>query len=66
MKDPEATRWLINALDDTEPDVRLATVALLGRLGSREVEQRLVSMMRQDRDVGVRLAAEKALRVTLL
>ncbi|MEN3333577.1 MAG: hypothetical protein V7641_2942 [Blastocatellia bacterium] len=62
MKQPLASELLIQALDDREASVRLATVSALAHLGSRNVEKRLVMLARTDTDAAVRGAAQRALR----
>lgn len=62
MKHPRASELLIQALDDRDASVRLATVSALAHLGSRGAEKRLVMLAHGDPDAGVRRAAQRALK----
>ena len=62
MKHPEASEALSGALDDDRPEVRLAALLALRRLGSHVSEKRLWSMAHSDPDPGVREAARQALQ----
>jgi HEAT repeat protein len=61
MRDPKASHWLCKALEDQAPQVRLAAVAALSRLGSRVADRQLARLGRVDPDASVRRAAEAAL-----
>ena len=61
MKHPNASRYLIQSLDNPEPKVRLAAVRALGKLGNRESREQILSMARNDSDLSVKRAAKKAL-----
>ncbi len=62
LKHPEASELLILALDDGDPDVRLAAVTALGHLGNHACEDKLVILARTDSDPSVRRAARKVLQ----
>jgi HEAT repeat protein len=62
MKTPEASVALSIALDDDRPEVRLAALLALRRLGSHVSERRLWSMAQNDPDSGVREAARQGLQ----
>jgi HEAT repeat protein len=62
MKHPEASEALSVALDDDRPEVRLAALVALRRLGSHVSEKKLWNMAHNDPDPGVREAAEQGLR----
>ncbi|HEY9837436.1 MAG TPA: HEAT repeat domain-containing protein, partial [Vampirovibrionales bacterium] len=62
LKHPEASELLILALDDSEPQVRLAAVTALGHLGNHACEDKLVILARTDSDTRVRRAARKVLQ----
>ncbi|WP_254564733.1 HEAT repeat domain-containing protein [Oscillatoria sp. HE19RPO] len=62
LKHPEASELLILALDDSDPDVRLAAVTALGHLGNHACEDKLVILARTDSDPSVRRAARKVLQ----
>jgi HEAT repeat protein len=62
MKHPEASEALSGALDDDRPEVRLAALLALRRLGSHVSERKLWSMAHSDPDPGVREAAQQALQ----
>lgn len=57
MRQPEATRALASALDDTDRDVRLAAIRELKHLGSVAARPKLLSLARTDADADVRRAA---------
>jgi HEAT repeat protein len=61
MKHPEASEALRTALDDDRPEVRLAALLALRRLGSVISGRKVWTMAYNDPDPGVREAAEKAL-----
>jgi len=62
MKHPEASEALSAALDDERPEVRLAALIALRRLGSHVSERKLWTIARSDPDPGVREAAQQGLR----
>jgi HEAT repeat protein len=62
MKTPEASEALSIALDDDRPEVRLAALLALRRLGSHVSERKLWSMAQNDPDAGVREAARQGLQ----
>ncbi len=64
MRRPEASRWLQVALEDAIPEVRLAAITELRRLGTSGVDRRLLSLARTDTDPVIRRAALAALRRT--
>jgi len=57
MKHPEASAILGRALDDDRPEVRLAAVLAIRRLGSLSSEKKLLHVAQNDPDPGVREAA---------
>jgi HEAT repeat protein len=58
---PDATDFLVRALSDEQPPVRLAAVLALGRLGSRAAQKSLAAAAHGDADESVRRAARKVL-----
>jgi HEAT repeat protein len=62
MRHPSASESLRTALDDEWPEVRLAAVVALKRLGSLFSERKVWNMVYTDPDPGVRTAAEQALQ----
>jgi HEAT repeat protein len=62
MKHPEASQALSAALDDERPEVRLAALLALRRLGSHVSERKLWSLAQSDPDPGVREAAQQGLQ----
>ncbi len=62
MKHPEASQALSVALDDDRPEVRLAALLALRRLGSHVSERKLWAMAQRDPDPGVRQAAHQGLQ----
>lgn len=62
LKHPSASELLIGALDDSDPQVRLAAVTALGHLGNHACEDKLVILARTDSDPSVRRAARKVLQ----
>jgi HEAT repeat protein len=62
MRHPCASEMLKVALDDERPEVRLAALMALRRLGSAVPERKILSMAHGDPDPGVRQAAEQALQ----
>jgi HEAT repeat protein len=62
MKHPEASEALSVALGDDRPEVRLAALQALRRLGSHVSERTLWNMANSDPDPGVREAAQQGLR----
>jgi len=62
MKHPEASEALSIALDDDRPEVRLAALIALRRLGSSISERKLWNMAHSDPDPGVREAAQQSLQ----
>jgi len=62
MKHPEASELLSRALDDDRPEVRLAALLAIRRLGSLASERKLLQIAHNDPDPGVRAAAEQALQ----
>jgi HEAT repeat protein len=61
MKHPSASEFLGKALEDKEPQVRLAAVLALKRLGNHILDKHLAYMVQSDPDTSVRDAAAKAL-----
>ena len=57
MKHPEASAVLSRGLDDDRPEVRLAAVLAIRRLGSLSSEKKLLHIAQNDPDPGVREAA---------
>jgi HEAT repeat protein len=64
MRRTEASRWLQVALDDGIPEVRLAAITELRRLGTSGVDRRLLTLARTDPHPVIRRAALAALRGT--
>ncbi|HEY9604511.1 MAG TPA: HEAT repeat domain-containing protein [Allocoleopsis sp.] len=62
MKHPRASEFLLNALDDGDASVRLATVNALQSLGNRDAERKLAQLARTDPDSAVRHAAHRGMR----
>jgi HEAT repeat protein len=62
MKHPEASEALRVALDDDRPEVRLAALIVLRRLGNLVSDRKVWSMAHNDPDPGVREAAAQALQ----
>jgi len=62
MRHPEASEALRTALDDERPEVRLAALMALKRLGSLHSERKVWNMVHTDPDPGIRIAAEQALQ----
>jgi HEAT repeat protein len=60
MKHPAASEVLSGALDDERPEVRLAAVQALRRLGSSSSQKKLLYLAHGDPDPGVRKAAGEA------
>jgi HEAT repeat protein len=61
MKQPDASRAVETALNDSAAPVRLAAVAELKHLGSRTSQNKLMALARTDPDVEVRRAAMLAI-----
>ncbi len=62
MRRPAASEQILSALDDPEPQVRMAAVEALGHLGNRNGDRKLAAMARSDSDASVRRAAKTALK----
>ena len=60
MKHPDASRAIASALDDVDATVRLTAVAELKHLGTRESQNKLMTLARTDPDAEVRHAAMMA------
>ena len=58
----EAAEALQNAVNDGDPDVRIAVCAALGQQGGIQAAETLGTIIRSDSDFDVRLAATRALR----
>jgi HEAT repeat protein len=61
MKNPLASKALLDALDDEDANVRVGAVNALAYSGNRNAESKLRALMRADPDTAVRRAAQKAL-----
>jgi HEAT repeat protein len=61
MARPDASTYLVQALDDGESAIRQRAVTALARLGTRGIGRRLTIMARSDESPAVRRAAELAL-----
>jgi HEAT repeat protein len=61
MKHPSASEFLGKALEDEDPQIRLAAILALKRLGNHMLDKHLAYMVRSDPDKSVRDAAGKAL-----
>jgi HEAT repeat protein len=61
MKHPKATEVVGSLLDDEQPEVRLAVVLALKRLGTHSYDRQLLLISRNDLDPEVRKAAQRAL-----
>jgi HEAT repeat protein len=62
MRHPDASEALSVALDDERPEVRLAALMALRRLGSHMSERKLWTIAQSDPDPGVREAAQQGLK----
>ena len=61
IKRPEASEYLLKALKDPDPRVRLDTVKALDNLGNRQARESLLQVAHADPDLAVRRAARSAL-----